>query len=356
MLKTLVARFLAVVIVACLGAVGATRAATVRVPLDEPTIQAGVNAADQGDTVLVAPGVYSGDGNCGISVFSNVVLRSEAGPAATVIDCENRLYVDGISIWGDGDLIPRPTICGFSIINANRPGQEGGALCFHHADPTLLDCIVAGNAARCGGAIFCRESWPTIERCVITDNTAERGGGVYCTSSSCPAIVDCVVSRNFAAIEGGGLYLGEYSSSPGAVDGCTVAANGSPSGAGIWFGRVGDITVTNTIVAFNGPGAGINCGHPTTSSAPVVNECCVFGNAGGDSLCGEYSHNFFMDPLFCDLESGDLTLCSTSPCLPEYNPWHELVGALGQGCGKCSSPVEPTSWGRLKALYLPSRD
>ena len=35
-------------------------AVTVRVPLDEPTIQQAIDATSNGDTVLVAPGVYTG--------------------------------------------------------------------------------------------------------------------------------------------------------------------------------------------------------------------------------------------------------------------------------------------------------
>ena len=38
-------------------------AATIRVPSEQPTILAGMTLANPGDTVLVAPGVYSGDGN-----------------------------------------------------------------------------------------------------------------------------------------------------------------------------------------------------------------------------------------------------------------------------------------------------
>ena len=39
------------------------RAAIVHVPGDQLTIQAGLDGAGAGDTVLVAPGVYSGEGN-----------------------------------------------------------------------------------------------------------------------------------------------------------------------------------------------------------------------------------------------------------------------------------------------------
>ena len=77
----------------------------------------------------------------------------------------------------------------------------------------------------------------------------------------------------------------------------------------------------------------------------------VFGNAPGDSLCGQHDHNAFLDPLFCNVTTGDLTLASNSPCMPGQagNPSDELVGALGSGCTR--SPVRMTSWGRIKCLY-----
>jgi len=51
--------------------------------------KAGIDAAWSGDTVLVANGTYTGSGNRDIEMRGKkIVLRSENGPANTVIDCE----------------------------------------------------------------------------------------------------------------------------------------------------------------------------------------------------------------------------------------------------------------------------
>jgi hypothetical protein len=62
--------------------------------------------------------------------------------------------------------------------------------------------------------------------------------------------------------------------------------------------------------------------------------------------------NFFLDPEFCGVPgSGNYFLKSTSPCLPENNPFGVpvLIGPLPQGCG--SVAVEEKTWGGVKALY-----
>jgi hypothetical protein len=33
------------------------------------------------------------------------------------------------------------------------------------------------------------------------------------------------------------------------------------------------------------------------------------------------------------------------------NPWGVLIGAHGEGCSPCTSPVERVSWGQIKAMY-----
>ena len=49
----------------------------IQVPADQPTIQAGVDAAGNGDTVLISDGTYTGDGNTVISLMGKeVVVKS----------------------------------------------------------------------------------------------------------------------------------------------------------------------------------------------------------------------------------------------------------------------------------------
>ena len=89
-------------------------------------------------------------------------------------------------------------------------------------------------------------------------------------------------------------------------------------------------------------------------SMPLLVCCDIYGNAGGDwvdCIADQYGvdGNFSADPLFCDVTAGDLTLASESPCLPDGNDCHVLIGAHGEGCEE--SPVKASSWGSIKAMF-----
>jgi parallel beta-helix repeat protein len=60
---------------------------TIRVPGDYPTIQAAVDVSIDGDTVLIADGVYTGEGNINIKLKDKkIVIKSEFGAENCIID------------------------------------------------------------------------------------------------------------------------------------------------------------------------------------------------------------------------------------------------------------------------------
>src|SRR5438034_10672477 len=59
------------------------RAATTNVPADQPTIQAAINIASNGDTVLVAPGTYYENINF---MGKAITVTSSGGPSVTTIN------------------------------------------------------------------------------------------------------------------------------------------------------------------------------------------------------------------------------------------------------------------------------
>ena len=98
--------------------------ATIRVPLNQPTIQAGINAASDRDTVLVAPGTYVENIN-----FNGKAIRvmSESGPTATVINGNQA----GSVVTFENAENENTLLTGFSITNGRA--ERGGGI--HRFDP-----------------------------------------------------------------------------------------------------------------------------------------------------------------------------------------------------------------------------
>jgi predicted outer membrane repeat protein len=331
--------------------VGALPAAaeTFNVPDPYATIEAGVNAASNGDTVLVAPGTYTGAGNRSVLIDSlNIVLMSEAGAAATLIDCEGA--GEAIIVYNECDSTC--VVRGFTIANGNA--SLGGGLRVNHSSATIEDCVFYGNSAGNGGGLYFgyATSPGTVRNCEFYGNTARfRGGAIACdhiegAEGVPPVIRDCVIYDNEESTEstygGGGIYCA-YSSAT--IVGCTVVGNSGEPGRGAIYGSSCYPVVTRTISAFNLTGPGIY--------NVDADHCIIYGNVDEAPQSIEGRENLDVNPLFCDVGSWDLTVCDDSPCIatdPE-NPWGERIGALGVGCGSCDTVIEETSWGAIKSLF-----
>jgi len=171
-------------------------AATLNVPsASYPTIQSGVNASHDGDTVLVADGTYSGPGNRDIDFNGkNITVTSQNGPTKTIIDCGGYASTDGSGnhrgfyIHGGEKTA---TISGFTVKNGYENGVSGiansgsGGGIFNEnigGTITLTNCIVSGNSASDGGGISNSNSNSngaiTLTNCTVSGNTASYGGGI----------------------------------------------------------------------------------------------------------------------------------------------------------------------------------
>ena len=253
-------------------------------PADFSTIQAGIDAASDGDVVLVAPGVYTGDGNRDIDFKGKAItVRSERGPETCIIQCGGRYPVYGpprsiepeyhrgfyFRCHEDANSI----VQGFTVTQGVE-AQSGGAFYSVESSPTIRDCIIAGNAARAGGGIAASLSDIRVENCIITENIAsfypydvdssvygnsESGGGIRIFRGAA-CILNCRVVANYARGAGGGISCvrGNHQIVNSTITGNRTGHGGI--GGGIWFGSDSSDTshLRNSIVWGNAAGRSKN--------------------------------------------------------------------------------------------------
>lgn len=277
-------------IAACLCAaclVGSVCAAgTLNVPGGFPTIQAAIDAAAAGDTVLVADGTYMGSGNSEIDFLQKAItLRSASGPANCILDGQSSTRLVRFH-RGEG---PNSVLQGFTLrsgfVDPSSPGDKFGAgiLC-ENSNPTIIECIVTGNvAAGSGAGIQCSASAPLIADCIVVGNVSENdGAGINCVNGSDATIVRCLVSGN-STMEFNGAGVRCISSDPSIID-CDIVGNAAAFKGGAIRCRLCNATVINTRIrdnasSENGGGASVYHGNLTFFNCEFANNAT--GRAGG---------------------------------------------------------------------------
>ena len=154
----------------CAFAAGLARASTLYVRPDGtgdyPNIQAALDAAGDGDDVVLAGGTFAGEGNRDLLFHGKaIILRSEAGdPDICILDCQGW---DHRGFRLDAGETRETRIEGIKVKN----GME------HETMPG-------------GGAVFCNQTSPTIRNCVFENCTSESGNYVSAWGGS-PLFQDC---------------------------------------------------------------------------------------------------------------------------------------------------------------------
>jgi len=292
---------------------------------DEPfkTIQAGINAALDDDTVLVADGEYKGDGNKDLKTNrKKIIVTSENGPEHTIINCEGdkRAFtfyntgegpdtiISGFTLTGGGNKNTGGAIhCGAApvnpdpgsptitnnIITGNNSIEGGGAIiCNKGASPVIIDNIITGNSAGAlGGGILCNEfSNPIITGNLIENNKAGQGsgnrlsgGGIFCETKSSPEITHNLIIGNEAPSYGGGIGCNDESH-PKIINNIIAENSAGEWGGGIFSGEtcLPEI-IYNTILGNSAvnEGGGIYCYQ---GSAPTVLNSILWNNESPDNL------------------------------------------------------------------------
>ena len=289
---------------------GAAHAAVINVPADQPTIQAAIAAAANGDEVVVAPGTYNEQINF---LGKLIIVRSSAGPASTIISGGGSLAP--LVEFGAGET-SAARLQGFTLRDAASAVSLGGALQIATSSPTIADCIITSNTLTGGGVgagANIIDAAPTFLRTTFSDNTSDGVGGsaLYIAGASNVTITDCtfinnedvaaggnpgaisvatstltVTNSTFTGNDAGGGGLGgaiNADASTVVVTGGRFENNGALDGGsgGAIYSFSGDLTVTNVTFVGNRGGAIFSDGGTVSVTASLFQENINEGGSGG---------------------------------------------------------------------------
>jgi len=314
---------------------------------DFPTIQYAIDAAINGDEIIVAPGTYTSTADDVVDMRGKQLwLHSSGGAEVTIIDgegarrgiyCHNdetsKTIIEGFTITG-GDAAfghgggmynfdSDPTIID-CIFNSNY-ADEGGGMAQHRSNSTIINCTFVNNTANYGGGLYNTQySHSTLINCIFTDNSASNGGGMHNDYlSNNPTLTNCLFKNNIAANSGGGLYnrVGDGISNNPTLLGCTFEGNSAVDyGGGMWC-HATTITGCSFIQNIATNGGGIYSGGSNSKNSPTIGNANFCEN-NPDAIYGNWNNNGgneFLSTCGNDDDDGDGILDDIDNCYL-YNP------------------------------------
>jgi len=238
-------------------------ATIIHVPADQPTIQAGINAASTGDTVLVSAGTYYEN----INFFGKAItVTSASGPGTTIIDGSKGSYSPTVTF--SSNETTASVLSGFTIQNGYY--QQ---ISISGASPTIHGNIIQGGSQYASG-VYLQSGSGVIQGNLITGNSE---GGVTSNSDNGTQITGNLIANNPNV----GIIL-NYSSASDLVQQNTIVGNQNGGISDYGFGSSGVTLVQNLIAGNLNVGVSVTAnGAPVTMvSNTIVNNqfgCCGSG-------------------------------------------------------------------------------
>ena len=349
-------------------------AAIIHVPGDFTTIQEGIDNAVNGDTVLVAAGTYTGNGNRDLFFGNkNLVLLSEDGPTSTIIDCGGTSFESHVGIVINNGQDSSSVIDGFTIRNAFDTTWNAAAIVCDSATPTIRNSIITDNM--CSGIYSSKihSRRIRIENCQIIGNSLS---GLVTNYSTSAYISNSIFINNGYS----GAFIHTSASTPTEVYYSLFFRNGTYGLSVLQDLSWENIRISNNTFVENNVGLLIDTYSPKNrkESLPanrlqavteVNNNIAAFNTDKGisfyaspsgygyDVLCnnaygnpngdfhmfppdtffyqGDSFGNISLDPLFCDSTIIDFHIDAQSPCAQTNNSCGTLIGAFDVNCGFC---------------------
>ncbi len=241
-------------------------AATIHVPADQPTIQAGINAAANGDTVLVAKGTYKESIDF---QGKQITVISSDGPTSTIIQGD----LVHPTVFFHNNETRQSVIEGFTITSGGFPGfgfNAGGGVAAVDSFPSVLNNIITDN--QCHG-VDSEFAGPLMQGNTIANTTQTADG--YC------------------GFNGSAIVLGGEAQSPPIIIGNVVAnnkqGNGYDGGAILIWASDGVVIENNLFYgnATTGEGGAVALFN---SDRLIFAQNLVYGNAAGYNAGGISLH------------------------------------------------------------------
>ena len=204
------------------------------------TLQAAVDAAQDGDTI--------------------VLLKDVQESVSSSEDKRYTLNLNGHIVTGDNNRV-------FTIAAGNLVIQNG--------------TITGGQTTETGGGLQISNANVTLENCIVSENSAKAGGGIYVGAGASVTGTNLNILGNIVTNDGAGIYGNTATIN---LSDSTVSGNEGRNGGGIGLAGKSVVTFENIIISGNiakGQGAAL---YITGTSEMTFRACELTNNIAKEAL------------------------------------------------------------------------